>query len=369
MASQNLTADLQQILKANTFVSSDLAFPVQAILPPVGDGTGLTTDNNVLFVIAARNTGGIELLDERGRRVWYVRPRTAVTLRSTDETVGNAPRWVPETPALQEALKITDFAGTNLVAALAASASTFNAAYSEAQSDLDINLAIDTGAADIVTKTTARFVELEDKINLLARAMFVGLGASIDNSPNAGQTLALAASAMSVRQLVEDDDKLVTSARAFPTSVSLPPVVDGGAGTAVDDGYTIRLEANAAGGIYVFDSTDRYVGYVEPFTNAWVQSSLDPNRPWQFMPQDGFEVPLGRAGVAELNITRVTAPASAADSPASYTDAGWNSAVDAALDTVLAGVDTDCDTAFDEADAFLNSLLLTLESLDLMAES
>jgi hypothetical protein len=366
-----LTATNQNILKAARNIGSNLAYDVRANLPPVGDGTGLTIDNNVLLTVAANSTGGIELLDSFGRRVWFVRPRTAVILRSTDmPDAAGPPRWVMERPGTVEAAHIADLAGTNLVAATTASAAAFNAAYTEAQSDTDINTYVDVVGSEITTLANATLVEIEDKLNAMLGALMISLGATIDKSPNAGTSEAIAATPWpAVAEVLEDDDKIATSANAFNVKVRLPVVSDG-TGTTVDDGYTMRFEANAAGGIYVEDNYGRLVGFVPPYSNATVQSSDDPNRPWQFILDGGFEIPLGRSAFGGFfRFTRMTATASAADSPASYTDAGWNSAVDAAVDAVLDGFDAGADAAFNEVDAFLAALLLTLEGLDVLAES
>ena len=370
MAHATIAADLQQLTKNEIFAASDLAYSVRVILPVVDDGTGATTDNNVLFVIAARSTGGVEVLDELGRRVRYVRPRTAIILRSTDGTLGKAPRWVLERPGMEEAAKINDLTATNLVAGVAASAVDYEATYVELEVEAATDAAVDALAADIVTKTSVIFEEIEGKLNRISRALMVGLGVGLDNTVAAGGTLALADSAPSALQLVDDDEKLVTSARAQDLTVVLPDIVDGATGAAVDDGYVIRLEANSTGGIRILDYDHTFVGFVKPFTNARVQSSLASDKPWQFMPQDGYEIALGLEGGMSLEVTAVTPAASAAAFGATYgDDATFSTAADVAIDAMLASVDTDCDAAFDEIDAFIAKILKTLETNDVQAES
>jgi hypothetical protein len=171
-------------------------------------------------------------------------------------------------------------------------------------------------------------------------------------------------------QTVSDAQTIVTSARAQTTRIALPTVVAGGTGAAVPDGHQIRIEANSTGDIVVEDNYGHFVGLVRAGTFARVQSSLDPNRPWQFMRDGGVEIPLGRSTYAGgFFIPRLDLAAAAFAAPASYTDAGMNTAIDAGVDALLADADAQVDAAFDEVDVVLNAILLTLEGADLVAES
>lgn len=364
-----LAADNESILYTDDIVWSSLAYPVKAILPGVSGSGAPDIAVDQYIVVAAAGKGSIEVVDELGRRVWTVRPYSSVILRSTSQTVARSPAWSVERPAIREAAKIADLAATNTAGQVAASAVDFAATYVQAAVTIAGNTAIQAVADSAATKFNATLTELEAKYNMIMRGIMIGLGVGPDNTVAAGQTLALAASDVSVLQAVEDDDKLVTSARAYDTTAVLPDVVDGATGTAVDDGYTIRFEANSTGGIRILDFDHKFVGYVKPYTNAHVVCNLNSQKEWMFMPQDGYEIPLGVETVPFLQITRVTAPTAAFAAPAAYTDAAFNTAAKTAFDAVGTSLNTQLDAAFDQIDAFVVVINETLEGADVMAES
>jgi len=364
-----LAATDEAILYTDDIVWSTLAYPVKAILPGVSGSGAPDIAVDQYIVVAAAGEGSIEVVDELGRRVWTVRPFSAVILRSTSATVARTAPWSIERPAIREATKVTDLTATNTAGQVAASAVDFAASYVQAAVTIAGNAGIQAVADSAATKFNATLTELETKYNMIMRAIMIGLGVGPDNTVAAGATLALAASDVSVLQLVDDDEKLVTSARAYDTTAVLPDVVDGATGAAVDDGYTVRFEANSTGGIRILDFDHKFVGYVKPYTNASVVCNLNAQKEWSFMPQDGFEIPLGVDAVPLLQITRVVAPTAAFAAPAAYADATFNTAAKAAFDAVGTSLNTQLDAAFDEIDAFVVVINETLEGQDVMAES
>lgn len=378
MSLLRVTSNLQQATATQTIIGSNNTAQMAVILPVVGDGTGATVDNGVRFLVMNEGTGGLEVLDSAGHRVWYVRPNTAVVLKSTDEPAGvdtGGVRWVAERPAQVEALKITDLTATNLVAAMTGCAVDFAAAYVEAAIEAASNLALTTVTDNAINLAHATFDEMQDKVNLLEAALLIGLGSGLATNANAdGDTLALADSGMHVDQLVDDSEDLVTSAHARAQTIVLPQVSDG-TGLTVDDGFIIRIEANGIGPIIVNDYEGRRVGYVPGNTNAYVQSSNNAVQPWQFFKQGSYEMPLGSLAffsytpmVLSTGTSPTVTPASAF--PAAYTnDATFNTAADVGIDAAFDELDAAVDAIFDEFQARLNTLLLTFEASGLMATS
>ena len=363
-----LLVDQEQIEDSELIVASGLSNTVQAILPEVSDGSGDTVDNDFLMVVVAQGDGGIELLDNLGRRVWYVRPRTAIVLRSTDEPSGSI-RWNLERPAQIEAVKIVDLAATNLATAVAGSGLALSTSdtFSEAGINAAVDAAIDAAVLSAETLADATLTEIEDVCNLMVRALILGLGQGLESTPNAGTTTAAADTpAPAVADTLANTVKLYTSARAFDVLVRLADVSG-------NDGRGTRFEANGLGGIRVEDNYGRFIGYVPAGQNAYAQSSDNTNRPYQFFAQDSLEIPMGRTATPGfLRITRLSGETvgSAMAAGSAYTsDAAQNTALDLAVDTVLDDLDANTDAAFDEIQAFLNALLLTLEAADITDES
>lgn len=376
MATLKVTGNLQQASASQTLIVSDNALTYQVVLPVVDDGSGSTVDNGVQFVVAATGDGALEVLDSNGHRVWWVRPHTAIILKSTDEPAGSsAPRWVPERPAQAEAAKITDLAATNLATNVADSAVDFEATYVEAEMEAASDAAIAAVTDSAINLAHATYDEVKAKIHEIERALLVGYGAGLIITPNANiGTLALADSGMFVKQTVDNDENLVTSARSTAQTIRLPEVDDGTSGT-VAAGWLIRLEANAAGQIFVEDFYGRRVGTVPAYSNAFVQASGNVAQPWQFFNNESYEIPLGNTSffdytpmVLSTETSPTITPASAY--PAAYgDDATFNAATDVGIDAALDELDAAVDAINDEFEARINLLLVSLEAAALMATS
>ena len=80
---------------------------------------------------------------------------------------------------------------------------------------------------------------------------------------------------------IEDSELVVTSARTDNLRAYLP-AIDDGATTTVDDGYTLRVLANASGSVEIVDIFGRRVVTVPGFEQRVVSARGDVNNPiWQ----------------------------------------------------------------------------------------
>jgi hypothetical protein len=76
VSTRALAATGEQIVAADTYVSSALAQPVQAFLPPVNDGSGTSVAVDAEIRVETTAGGPVELLTAGGRRVGIVPPRS-----------------------------------------------------------------------------------------------------------------------------------------------------------------------------------------------------------------------------------------------------------------------------------------------------
>jgi len=103
MSTRALAADGEQIVAADTYVSSALAFPVQAFLPKINDGSGATVAVDKVYRVEVTGGAPVELLTQGGRRVGIVPGRSQATVVARTGTVQAEPDdWnflaSPQTP-------------------------------------------------------------------------------------------------------------------------------------------------------------------------------------------------------------------------------------------------------------------------------
>ena len=88
--SRALAADNEQITNTELIVTSALAFPVTAILPPIGDGTAGTVANDTSLAIYANGGGSVSLKDQYGHLIVSVAPGETLVLNASVVTQGGA---------------------------------------------------------------------------------------------------------------------------------------------------------------------------------------------------------------------------------------------------------------------------------------
>lgn len=76
MATRAIAADGERVASNETYVSSNLAFPVRVFLPDVNDGNDGTVAVDADIRIETLAEGPIEVLTAKGRRVGFVPPRS-----------------------------------------------------------------------------------------------------------------------------------------------------------------------------------------------------------------------------------------------------------------------------------------------------
>ena len=83
---------------------------------------------------------------------------------------------------------------------------------------------------------------------------------------------------------IEDSELVVTSALAVNVKAYLP-AIDDGATTTVDNGYMVRVMANAAGDVEIVDVFGKRVAIVPAFTQALFTAGGDVDTPvWTVSP-------------------------------------------------------------------------------------
>lgn len=103
MSTRAIAADKEQIVSTDTYVSSALAFSVQAYLPKINDGTGGTVAVDAEIRVESTGPGAIDLYTPLGRRVGIVPPRSqVVVIARTGQVQGEPDGWNledrPQTP-------------------------------------------------------------------------------------------------------------------------------------------------------------------------------------------------------------------------------------------------------------------------------
>ncbi len=103
MSVRAIAADKEQIVSTDTYVSSALAFSVQAFLPSINAGAGGTVSVDDEIRVETTAGGSVELLTVEGRRVGIVGPRSqAVVVARTGIAQAESQDWnfvsIPQTP-------------------------------------------------------------------------------------------------------------------------------------------------------------------------------------------------------------------------------------------------------------------------------
>jgi hypothetical protein len=165
-------------------------------------------------------------------------------------------------------------------------------------------------------------------------------------------------------ETITQTEQVVTSALAYKVWCSLPSVVSGGAGAAVDYGWYVSIFANGAGRIEVLDANGRQVAVV-PAYRALSFRSRAGDEPWEVMENSsGTEL----ATIADLAVTDLTPTASAASLPAAYGDAATqNAAVDTQIGVVVTDVESELAIAFAQIEVKVNAVIAALQSAGIIA--
>lgn len=108
--SRALAADGEQIQSTELVVTSALAFPVTAILPPIGDGTAGTVTDDSSLAVWANGAGSVLLKDQYGHLLVTVPPGETIILNARVATQGGAgvaafSRWLIQANAESLPLK------------------------------------------------------------------------------------------------------------------------------------------------------------------------------------------------------------------------------------------------------------------------
>jgi hypothetical protein len=174
--------------------------------------------------------------------------------------------------------------------------------------------------------------------------------------------------------LIDDSERLVTNANAFPVYCTLPDVSSNGATTTVPLKHSILFKNTGGGPIIVRDFDHKFVCVVPDETNLFVKaiSATDGTQKWMVVDPHNSEFALATAlvdEVAPLNITLPTADDSAVDLASSYSDADWNAAVDTAIDAAIDSLDTAYQAANAQIETTVNAILTAIETVTLVATS
>lgn len=356
--SRALTTQGEAIEDSERIVTSALTTQVWASLPEVAAGASDTVAVDFDITVFANNEGPIELVDFNGNRVVWVRPFTQVTVRSRANT--RSP-WEILGAGQQKGLTIADLAVT--APATAASASSFTASFVAATLASDINTAVDANLAVLETAVALSFAEIQAKVNHAIAAMAaVRLIQLADQTEGTG-TLALAD--VSTDQLVDDDERTVTSARARDTFAILPEIVAGGTGAAVPVSHTVRFTSTAAGDIIIRDFRHRWVTRCPAYQSITVAAMDVVSNTWRDLgtsSETNAKTPAPK--VAPLSVVMPVAAASNATFTGGFTAAKLDTAIDLGIDTAFTLLDTNTATAFALVETILNSLLDQLDTLD-----
>jgi len=91
MSTRALAADGEQIVAADTYVSSALTFGVKAVLPKINDGSGATVAVDKVYRVQVTGGAPVELLALDGRRVGTVPGRRQAVVIARTGTVQSEP--------------------------------------------------------------------------------------------------------------------------------------------------------------------------------------------------------------------------------------------------------------------------------------
>lgn len=168
-------------------------------------------------------------------------------------------------------------------------------------------------------------------------------------------------------EAVTQTEQVVTSALDYDVWCSMPDVVDGGAGAAVDYNWYVAFVTTAEGSIEVRDASGRRVVTVPSFSSLGLRSrASNIGREWEVIAPGGTSE---LATIADLAVTDLTPTTSAVSLPAAYGDAATqNAAVDSALtDGIIAEMEGELATAFGQIEVKVNAAIAALVAYGIMA--
>jgi len=91
MTTRALAAQGEQVINTDTYVSSALAFSVQAYLPKINDGSGGSVAVDAEIRVEVTSAAPVELLTQNGRRVGVVPGRSQAVVVARTGTVQAEP--------------------------------------------------------------------------------------------------------------------------------------------------------------------------------------------------------------------------------------------------------------------------------------
>lgn len=164
-------------------------------------------------------------------------------------------------------------------------------------------------------------------------------------------------------EAITQTEQVVTSALDYPVWCSLPSVVSGGAGAAVDYAHVVSVMANGQGAIEVVDANGNRVCIVKPMTQVAFKSRAGTIKPWEItMNASGSLL----ATIADLAVTDGAVGASGVTMPASYVQETQVTAVNAALDANSALAEALLATSFGQVEAKCNAALAALVAMGIV---
>ena len=164
-------------------------------------------------------------------------------------------------------------------------------------------------------------------------------------------------------EAITQTEQIVTSALDYMVWVSLPLVVSGGAGAAVDYDHIVSVMANGQGAVEVVDAAGNRVTIIKPMTQASFRSRAGTIKPWEvIINASGSLLPT----IADLAVTDGAVGASGVTMPASYAEATTEAAVDAAIDANSALAEALLATSFGEVEAKCNAILASLVAMGIV---
>ena len=167
-------------------------------------------------------------------------------------------------------------------------------------------------------------------------------------------------------EAITQTEQIVTSALDYMVWCSLPLVVSGGAGAAVDYNWTISVMANGQGPVEVVDAAGCRVAIVKPRTQVAFRSRAGTVKPWEAtMNAQGTVL----ATIADLAVTDGAVGASGVTLPVAYVEATTEAAVDLAIDANSALAEALLATSFAQVEVKCNAALSALVAAGVIRHS
>jgi hypothetical protein len=170
-------------------------------------------------------------------------------------------------------------------------------------------------------------------------------------------------------EAITQTEQVVTSALNYMVWCSLPSVVSGGAGAAVDYGHVVTVFANGEGPVEVVDALGNRVTIVKPFQQVGFRARATGHaslrRQWEVL--DPQKVGTELVTIADLAVTDGTIAASAVTMPATYVEATQESSLNTALDANSAASEALLATSFGEVEVKVNAIIAALGAMGIIA--